>query len=84
MKHSVVAHLYITYSKIVLCITRLMSEQSEIEFYNPSYSVYSRAGNIDILSLEGFLKLQKGKVYYKTQLTAKCLHQVGRLSVRIC
>ena len=36
-----------------------MLEYSEIEVYNPSYPVYCRAGNIDMLSPGGFLKLHK-------------------------
>ena len=32
-----------------------MPEYSEIEVYNPSYPVYRRAGNIDMLSPKGFL-----------------------------
>ena len=32
-----------------------MPEYSEIEVYNPSYPVYGTAGNIDMLSPEGFL-----------------------------
>lgn len=64
-----------------------MPEYSEIEVYNPSYPAYSRAGNIDMLSPEGFLKKLDKKgllLHYCTQLTMKCPHQRGRLSMTIC
>ena len=31
-----------------------MPEYSEIQVYNPTYPVYSRAGNINMLAPEGF------------------------------
>ena len=47
---------------------------AEIEVYKSSSAVYCSTENVDMLSTEGFFYLQKGKVYYGTQLTMKCPH----------
>ena len=50
----------------------------------PQLSVYGSAGNIDVLSTEGFFYLQKGKVYYSTQLIVSVrIREVGFLWIFI-
>lgn len=66
-KHSKIAHLFAHFSQHICLMPK-------IAVYKSSYLVNCSAGNTVKLTTTEAFYLQKGKVYYNTQLIRKCSH----------
>lgn len=74
-KHSKIARLYTVLLNQNISLHDLFDAcQSSLKLTSTNHPVCCSAGDMDMLSTEGFYHLQKGKVYYSAHLTMKYPH----------